>query len=777
MSRQSAPPSAKQPFGLFNRWNQLGLTTKFLLASSIPTLLIVIALIGLYVMQLNRIVIRQQVEESLTIPAILEKTISSREILNYRNLIQSAIMLMINLRQHFSKITIYAYEAERFKVIASTDAEAFGQEPPLQEAQALQRGKHAVYKRVENGRKILQVFSYLYFEGTPVGLVSVVSPLDVQDTSMIYLRGLIFFLAPAGGGILWVLIYVSFRKIFLSRLSTLTRASKGIAEGRWPTDIPVTGRDELSTLEEAFNQMSSSRRQFEENLSGALSLNEATLESTTDGILAVDNTGEIKSFNQNFIKMWRIPEGILSSREDNKALEYVLNQLKDPEVFIQKVRELYAQPWAESYDLLEFKDGRVFERYSKPQQIEGRCTGRVWSFRDITERKRAEEALAHQAIHDTLTNLYNRRYFNQRIEEEIARASRNHESMALLLCDLDHFKEINDNLGHQVGDEVLKMVARGICDATRGTDLVFRWGGDEIMIILSDITTEGVLLTAERIRKAIKKIGKNSDQDLDISIGVAFYPEHGQNIDGLIRLADRALYIAKKWGDKIHLGEEEYHLDEHIIKIVFQPLVDIRSNRIFGYEALSRDIHGKMNILELFRKYQTIGRLYELKCLCFRSQIKKAGELGLAKVFINIDFNLLSQSALEPIPPGLEVVLEISEMEALHDIENHLAVTRKWREKGYKFAIDDFGAGFISLPFIARLIPEYIKLDRSTVLQSVSSATFRMFSKDMVKALQNYAGEGIIAEGIETEKELHVVKEMGVYLAQGYLLGRPQELG
>ncbi len=395
---------------------------------------------------------------------------------------------------------------------------------------------------------------------------------------------------------------------------------------------------------------------------------------------------------------------------------------------------------------------------------------------EITERKRTEEALAEQAIRDALTNLYNRRHFNSRMEEEIARADRNKHTLAILLCDLDHFKTINDTHGHQAGDEVLRAMAKGIQRSTRGTDFAFRWGGDEIVVILSEATREGVLIAAERIRREVRTISQRTKLGLDISIGVALYPEHGNSVDALIRLADRALYIAKKGGDKIHIGEEEYHLDEHTIRVMFQPVMDLHSNQIIGYEALSRDAQGKLSILELYKRYQAIGQLNELKCLCFRSQLKAAQEIGLNRVFMNVDFTMLDQLEFIPKPSDLEVILEISEVEALHDVENHLKVARKWRKAGYQFAIDDFGAGFISLPFIATLIPDYIKLDRSTILQAVSSETFRQFSKDLVRALKNYAREGIIAEGIETQKELKVVKEMGIYIVQGFLLGKPQEL-
>ncbi len=395
---------------------------------------------------------------------------------------------------------------------------------------------------------------------------------------------------------------------------------------------------------------------------------------------------------------------------------------------------------------------------------------------EIAQRKRTEEALAEQAIRDPLTNLYNRRYFNSRIQDEIARADRNEHALAILLCDLDHFKAINDTRGHQAGDEVLKAAANAIQAKTRGTDLAFRWGGDEIVVVLSDVAREGVLIAADRILKGVRAIARTLDCDVDLSIGIALYPEHGRSADELVRLADRALYIAKMGGDKIHIGAEEYRLGEQTIKVVFQPVVDTRSNEVCGHEALCRDPLGKLSPPELFKRYQAIGRLNDLKTLCYNTQIKEAREAGLQRVFVNVDFAVLGQLELAPPPDGIEVILEISEKEALHDIENHLKITRQWRQAGYQFAIDDFGAGFISLPFIARLIPDYIKLDRSTVLHAVSSETFRTFSQDLVRALGNYASKGIIAEGIETLKELQVIREMGIHLAQGFLLGKPQAL-
>jgi diguanylate cyclase (GGDEF)-like protein len=381
-----------------------------------------------------------------------------------------------------------------------------------------------------------------------------------------------------------------------------------------------------------------------------------------------------------------------------------------------------------------------------------------------------------QAMRDALTGLFNRRYFSERVATELIRAEHARGVFAVLLCDLDHFKAVNDTQGHHSGDEVLRDVGKAVLDATRGADLVVRWGGDEILVVLTRTTRDGVLTAADRIRKGVALVGERRQIPLDVSIGAALHPEHGQTVEELIRLADRALYIAKRGGDKVHIGEEEYQLDNRTVDTVFQPVVNQTSGEILGYEALSRDPTGKVGIGELFRRYQAVGQLHELKCLCFQLQLLAAVRVGVRRVFINVDFAVLDQLSVVPKPPDTEVILEISEAEALHDVERHLDTTKAWRAAGYKFAIDDFGAGFISLPFVARLIPDYIKLDRATIVQAGASRQFLTFLRDLVLALRNYSKEGIIAEGIETPDELQVVRDLGISPVQGYLVGKPQEL-
>ncbi len=503
----------------------------------------------------------------------------------------------------------------------------------------------------------------------------------------------------------------------------------------------------------------------------------SVVESSLDALVVIGEDARIREVNPATVEMfgWK--------RKDLLGQSLELLVPKRPRLVHRKsLVKLIQQRSSDQFTKLYLFEGIHRDGTKFPIEIiiSKFKTGKQWAYtafiRNLTERRQLEKALAEQAVRDSLTGLYNRRYFSDRIKEEISRADRNKISLGILLCDIDRFKAINDAGGHHMGDQVLKAVAKSIRESTRGTDLVFRWGEDEFVAVLSVITRGGALIASERIRQEVQKIGRKKHLDLDVSIGVALYPEHGKKPDELIHLADQALYIAKKGKDKIHVGAEEYKLNDRSIKVVFQPVVDIRSNQILGYEALSRDPQDKLSILELFEKHQAIGQLNELKCLCFRLQLKASEQAGLKRVFLNLDFNVLSQ--LEPThkPDGMEVILEISELEALHDIENHMRITRKWREAGFKFAIDDFGAGFISLPFLAKLIPDYIKLDRSTILQAVSSDKFRKFSEDLVRAIRNYSKEGIIAEGIETKKELQIVKEMGIDIAQGFLLGKPQEL-
>ena len=306
-----------------------------------------------------------------------------------------------------------------------------------------------------------------------------------------------------------------------------------------------------------------SRVAAETELHETLSLLTATLNSTADGILVVNTAGKITSFNRRFTEMWRLPGPVLAPLDDAAAIAFVMDQLVDPQEFEEKVGDVYASPEAEINDLLEFKDGRVFERYSRPQHVDGKIAGRVWSFRDVTERKRLENELSHQAFHDLLTGLANKALFQDRLQFAIARCERTQERLALLFLDLDDFKAVNDSLGHAVGDELLRAAAKALGGCLRVVDTAARLGGDEFAVLIENVSQPGdVIRVAKRILKVFRKPFSVGSRTLraTVSIGIAFSAP-GVTSDQLLRNGDLAMYAAKERGKNCYV---EFQEDMHV---------------------------------------------------------------------------------------------------------------------------------------------------------------------------------------------------------------------
>ena len=275
-----------------------------------------------------------------------------------------------------------------------------------------------------------------------------------------------------------------------------------------------------------------------------------TLEATTEGILVVDQDGRITSFNQRFAEMWSIPDAVLESRDDAQAISWVVDQLVDPDEFLTKVQELYAQPEALSHDVLHFRTGRVFERNSRPRRLVGEVVGRVWSFRDITEHEELKQQLAHQALHDSLTGLPNKSLFCDRIEHAIAQLHRSPNRVAVLFIDLDDFKNVNDTLGHWAGDALLVQLADRLTHQLRRGDTAARLGGDEFAVLLDGLTDDHVPVeVARRIIDALQAPIDIATRRLTLtaSVGIAFGNSRADT-DELLRNADIAMYAAKAEG-------------------------------------------------------------------------------------------------------------------------------------------------------------------------------------------------------------------------------------
>jgi len=552
------------------------------------------------------------------------------------------------------------------------------------------------------------------------------------------------------------------------------------------------------------------RKRAEAELEHALSLLSATLDSTADALLVVDDEGGISLFNQRFVEMWRIPDEVLASRDDDRALACALEQLRDPDAFLAKVRELYAHPEIESFDTLAFRDGRSVERFSTPQRVDGVTVGRVWSFRDVTDHKRLEEELAHQAFHDSLTGLANQALFRDRVDHAVARNARLAARLAVVFLDLDNFKTVNDSLGHTAGDEMLVAVAERLGHCVRDGDTVARLGGDEFAVLLEDLgSVRDVTHLADRIITTLQRPFTLAGREMVIgtSIGIAL---DGPGIDSgqLLRNADIAMYTAKRRGrgryeifqPAMHLAAMERMeleadlrkaLERRELTLEYQPVVALPSRGLTGVEALVRWRHPQRGpvapstfiplaeeaglIGELGRQVLTAAcaqaRRWQLqypKCANLKLSVNLSPRQLQADDLIDEVSEALASSGL---PPST-LVLEITEGAMMNDAEAAIAKLHGLKALGVELAVDDFGTGYSSLSYLQRFPIDILKIDRAFVNEIDTrdeQASLVAAIISLARSLRLHA----VAEGVETLTQAKALTALGCGFGQGYHFARP----
>ncbi len=281
-----------------------------------------------------------------------------------------------------------------------------------------------------------------------------------------------------------------------------------------------------------------------------LSLQKAIFEATADGIMVTNKDQYIATYNQNFVKIWGLLDKDIKGKNDDYVIQLVTNQLKDSDAFVNRIIDIYKKPQEDTFDILELNDGRILERVSRPQYLDGEIVGRVWNFSDITEKHRLSEQLSYQANHDPLTGLVNRREFEKRLVRVLSSRDEKSEH-AMCYMDLDNFKQINDVCGHIAGDYLLKQIADLFQQNTRARDTLARLGGDEFGLIMEHCSVERAKKIAANFISLINDSNfkwEDRSFDIGVSIGIVKIDNSSNGMLDTMKNADVACYAAKKSG-------------------------------------------------------------------------------------------------------------------------------------------------------------------------------------------------------------------------------------
>lgn len=439
----------------------------------------------------------------------------------------------------------------------------------------------------------------------------------------------------------------------------------------------------------------------------------------------------------------------------------------------------------------------------------GRPLRMTGMFSDISERKEADEHIWRLANFDVLTGLPNRRLFRDRLEQDVNQACRNHHRLALLFIDLDRFKQVNDSLGHEAGDLLLRHAARRIQDCVRDTDTVARLGGDEFTVILNELHHEH-----DRIEQICEKILRvlaepfalgAEPTTVSASIGIALYPEDAKTHDELLRKVDQAMYSAKQAGKNryayfTHEMDENAHrrhrlmnelrraLPEKQFELYFQPVIELSSGRIWKAEALIRWRHPELgfippsHFIPLAEESGLIGDIGDwvfhqavfysrhwskLNNSPFQIAVNKSPmQFSLPKKDSWIDYLHSQETGTS------HIVVEITEGLLMQTSSQVTDLLQEYKAAGMQVAIDDFGTGYSSMAYLKRFDIDYLKIDQSFVRDMTTDPTNKTITDSMI-AMARKLGIMVIAEGVETQEQQQLLSEAGCDFAQGYLYAPP----
>jgi len=553
------------------------------------------------------------------------------------------------------------------------------------------------------------------------------------------------------------------------------------------------------------------RKAAEESLRFANLLLTTEMEASPDGILVVDAKRRIISANSRFCEIWKLPRAGLAGEDDEKVLVSGTSLVKDPQHFAEVVRRLYDHPDEASQDEFEMTDGRTIERHTVMlKSLNGQFLGRIWFFHDITASKQAAAKALRLARFDVLTGLANREVFVEAMQRAVARAKRTEKGFAVIYLDLDHFKDVNDTLGHPAGDALLQAVADRLQSSTRESDTVARFGGDEFAVVVGDVDeASDVAILAEKLIHALGQPYSIQGNEVfsAASIGIDVYGPESTDAETLLSHADVALYRAKAEGRDVYrfftpamdrevrmqvtLGNELHEaLDAGQLFLMYQPQVTIDDAHIVGLEALVRWRHplrgtlGPEVFIPVAERMGMIVKLghWVLLTACRQAKIWMDAGVMPKRIAVNLSAlqfkspisleddvaNVLAETGL--LPQLLE--LELTETILMEASREHSDIVGRLRKIGVTIAIDDFGTGYSSLNYLRRFPADRIKIAQEFVQNLEPGSSDAIIVKATI-GLARELGIPTITEGVETREQLELIRGWGCGEVQGYYFSKP----
>ena len=598
--------------------------------------------------------------------------------------------------------------------------------------------------------------------------------------------------------------------VVLTSLDDETMAAQALQAG--VQDYLIKGQIDARGLLRAL-RYAVERKSMQEELFQETERAQVTLNSIGDAVICTDISGNITFLNLVAVRMTGWAQAEAAGRPmaevfrvlDANSRKTIPNPM---EMAVRQNRTVHLP----SNCILILRDGSeipIEDSVAPIHDREGQATGAVIVFRDVSSTQTMAMQMAHSAEHDFLTGLPNRMLLNDRVSQAILLASRSMKKVAVLFLDLDGFKHINDSLGHSIGDRLLQSIAKRLVDSVRGSDTVSRQGGDEFIVLLSEVEgLESAVTTVRRLLQAGTEPHAIDQHDLHVSscVGVSIYPDDGVDPETLIKNADTAMYQAKENGRQsyqffkpamnVRAVERQSieaslrrALEREEFAVHYQPKINLMTGEISGAEALIRWTHptrGLVSPAQFIPVAEDCGLILPIGNWVLREACKQArawmdAGLPLGAMGVNISavefrneaflegvFAILKNTGLDP--KFLE--LELTESVLMKRPESTASILQALRAEGVRVAVDDFGTGYSSLSYLQKFSIDALKIDQSFV-RRITTAPDETTIVTAVISMARSLKLRVVAEGVETVKELEFLQAHQCDEAQGYYFSRP----